>query len=549
MIAALQFVTILVMMHPGSLPAAQDAAPEPIRRARAVLVSTLDPALPAVPLETWLRQVVGPSARYEWGEGACAGLRQSSSLGVGVCGVVLAATSDLTVTVALRLGERRFDEKTDRWEPARLKDAFLDRGDESLPLERLGDLPRLLMLPSQQWPRRDVVVEKNGVHCSHDSAMTLGYVPCSLSISNPGQTMVYARVFTEHRPYADDDEDFVVKLLPGARRTIQLRLPSHPPEERKSVAVGVELASRTPYLRAGGMGELTLRLRSAAEVLDGLVAQPEDDQLPRDILMIRGALAGSARSFEVPVDRSVTRLTLSTELGQGVVATLFTPGGAPISGSDRNVRISTAYTFELGRSTVATRKVFSVTAPEAGVWRLELTASGAATARTFAVTARGISATSLKSFDLVVLQERVHGGYFHIRDAMPVVGARIAAQARMSDPSLNATFRLIDESGTILQTLDLKRDDHYAPCRSGGTSYCAISPVLRRHGGHRGWEGADPEAISRLVPTTTRQGFVLVRSYADFSGRGRHDQAVQVHGDEPRRRDGVVCSGRANARG
>jgi hypothetical protein len=157
MIAALQFVTILVMMYPGSLPAAQDAAPEPIRRARAVLVSTLDPALPAVQLETWLRQVVGPSARYEWGEGACAGLRQSSSLGVGVCGVVLAATSDLTVTVALRLGERRFDEKTDRWEPARLNDAFLDRGDESLPLERLGDLPRLLMLPSQQWPRRNVV--------------------------------------------------------------------------------------------------------------------------------------------------------------------------------------------------------------------------------------------------------------------------------------------------------------------------------------------------------------------------------------------------------
>ena len=449
------------MMYPYGVHAAQDAGPERIRRAQTVLASTLDAALPDVPFNAWIRNLLGPSARYEWSSGACAGLRQRSNPGVDVCAVVLAATSDTTVTVALRVGTRWEGEKTDRLEAPRFSDAFLDRAGESLTLERLSDLPRLLTVPPQQWPKRSVTVEKDGIRCPQDTSIRGGDITCFVTIANPGQTTVHARVFVERRPYADQDSDFVLKLLPGTTRTIQLLLSGRSPQE-ETVAVGVELNGRTPYVRAGKGGEPILQPRNAAAVLAGLVEQQTDDQLPRDILVVRGAFSESARRFEIPVDRSVSRLVVSVELDHGLTAALFRPGGAAVTGLDRDVRLSAAQQLDVGRATVASQNVYTVTAPEAGVWRLELKAAGEATSRAFAVTARGISATSLESFDLVRLEEHVHGGYFPIREEKPVAGSQISAQARLSDGLLNATFRLIDESGTVLQTLDLKKDDRYA---------------------------------------------------------------------------------------
>ena len=466
MIACLQLITVLVMMHPAGSYAAQDASAERIRRAQTVLASTLDPALPAVPLDAWIRQLVGPSARYVWADGACADVRQSSSPAVSVCGVVMAATSDVTVTVAVRVGERGEEEKTDRWEPPRFSDAFLDRGNDSLALAQLSDLPRLLTVPPPQWPKREVVVEKDGIRCQEPSIPD-GDLTCSVTMANPGPTTVYARVFVERRPYPDEDSDHVVKLLAGAKKTIQLSLSPHS-RERESVAVGVELNRRTPYVHVAKNGELMLRPRHAAAVLAGVVDQPTDDELPRDILMVRGTFAGPSRTFDVPVDRSVSRLLVSVELDQGVSATLFRPGGAVVTGSDRDARLAAVRQLEVGRATSGNRDVFTVTAPAPGVWRLELAASGESRSRAFAVTARGSSGTSFDSFELVVLQDRVHGGYFDIPDAMPVAGARIAAQARVSDRSLDARFRLIDESGAVLEVLDLKKEDRYAPYDPAG---------------------------------------------------------------------------------
>jgi hypothetical protein len=465
MSAALQLLIALVITYPTALQPSPDVAPERIRRARAVLASTLDPRLPAVPLDTWIRQVVGASARYEWSEGACAGIPHASRPAVSICGVVLAATPDVAVTVAVRVGERWPGESTDRWEPSRFSDAFLDRANDSLPLEQLSDLPRFLLLPAQRWPKRDVTVEPGGIRCFQD--ISSGDVTCSLAITNPGPTSAYARMFIERRPYADQDSAFVVKLLAGERRTVELSLSA--PPEHGTLAVGVELNGRTPYVRVDDHGELTLRPRNPAAVLEGLIDQPDDDELPRDILMVRGTFPGLVRSFEVPVDGTVSRLAVSVELDQGVTATLFRPRGVAVSASDSDVRLSAAKRFELARASMASESSFTVTAPEAGVWRLELTAAGETTSRAFAVTARGVSATSFDSFDLVALQDGVHGGYFQIPDAMPVAGARIAGQARLSDPSLDATFRLVDESGALLETLDLKKDDRYARYDAAGS--------------------------------------------------------------------------------
>lgn len=449
------------MMCPIGVHAAQDAARDRIIPAQRVLASMLDPALPDVPFDTWIRNLLGPSARYEWSSGACADLRRTTNPGVDVCAVVVARTSETTVTVGIRVGTRREEEETDRLEAPRFSDAFLDRAGDSLTLEGLSDLPRMLSVPPQQWPKRAVVVDENGIRCPQDASIRGGDVMCFVTITNPGATTVYARIFVERRPYPDQDSDFALKLLPGRTRTVQLMLSIGSPLE-ESVAVGVELNSRSPYLRAGKGGELTLQPRNADAVLAGIGEQRSDDQLPRDILMVRGALSNLARRFEIPVDGSVSRLVVSMELNNGVTAVLFRPGGAAVTGSDRDVKLSAVQQIEIGRTVVTTRNVSIVTAPEAGLWRLELRTTPEVKSRAFAVTASGLSATSLRSFELVRLEEHVHGGYFPIRDEKPIAGSRISAQARPSDGLVNATFRLIDESGTLLQTLELKKDDRYA---------------------------------------------------------------------------------------
>jgi hypothetical protein len=165
-------------------------------------------------------------------------------------------------------------------------------------LEQLSDLPRLLTVPQQQWPKRDIVVDKDGIRCTDDQLIRSEYAACTVSVSNPGQTTVYARVFTEKRPYADGDTEFVVRLLPGATRTIQLRLSFS--SERESLFVGTELNVRTPYVRTSKDGELTLQPQNAAAVLHGLAEPPSDDMLPRDdILMVRGSFTAPVRTFDV----------------------------------------------------------------------------------------------------------------------------------------------------------------------------------------------------------------------------------------------------------
>jgi len=460
-------VIALVMLYPCGAHAAQDATNDRVLRAQAVPASILDPALPDVPIDAWVRNLLGPSARYEWSSGACAEPRQQSNPSVDVCAVMMAATSDTTVTVAVRLGTRWPEEKTDRWEPPLLSDAFLDRGGDSLMLQRLGDLPRMMAVPPHEWPKRAIIVDAHGIRCSPESGMSGGAVTCFATVANPGQITTLARIFVERRPYADQDTDVVLKVLPGTTRTVQFILSQHSPQQ-ESIVVGAEVNSRTPYLRAGKRGQLILQPRHVDAALEGLTDSPNDDELPRDILMVRGAVSDSARTFEIPVDRSVTRLVVSTELEPGLNAALFRPGGAIVAGTERDVKLSTAHQLEVGRAAVARRSSYTVTTPEAGVWRLELKGTGESMARTFALTARGISATSFDSFELVVLQEHVHGGYFRIRDEKPVASARIAAQARLSDRSLNATFRLIDESGRVLQALDLKKDDRHAPYDPAG---------------------------------------------------------------------------------
>ena len=68
----------------------------------------------------------------------------------------------------------------------------------------------------------------------------------------------------------------------------------------------------------------------------------------------------------------------------------------------------------------------------------------------------GNSPISFDNFDFVRRQEGVHGGYFEI-DGLPLVGAPAIARARPYGGPDEATFRLVDETGTTLRNLSLRK--------------------------------------------------------------------------------------------
>jgi hypothetical protein len=444
------------MVHPSSVPAPQEPAPERARRAQSVLASSLDPALPAVPLDTWIRQVVGSSASYQWADGACAGPRRSIDAPVGICGIVWAVTADAAVTVSVHVGERHPEADTDTWTPARLDDVFIERGRSLLTLERLGDLPRFLGAPTVQWPKREVTVEKDGIRCSPNTPKPLDEVICSVAVSNPGETTVHARVYLEVQPYPEEGTEVVVKLPAHARKSLKFSFP-WPDEAGAKIGIGVELIDRSPYQRYDERGEPVLRPRSTVQELHGLIEQSSNGEL-EPILMASGTLATS-RSFDLPVDSTISRLLVEVELDRGLSATLFRPGGVPVTDLDRDVTLGGRLHFEVGRAAVANRKAYTISAPDPGVWRLELTPTGKSRSGSFEVTARGTSPVSFEDFEFVRLEGIVHRGYFAVDEEMPLAGGATMGRARVPQGLANPAFRLIDQSGATLQALALRSDD------------------------------------------------------------------------------------------
>ena len=448
MTAALGLAAALSLLPPADSfqPAGVAVAQERIRRAKVTLASALDASLPAIPIETWIRQVVGSSARYEWGSGFCESAAASRGPGLPVCGVMLASARDVVVTVSIRLGERLPNARTDTWEAPRFEDAFIDRGKASLSLERLTDLPLMLAVPPARWPRRDVGLEVDAVACPEP--IEGSPVACRVTVLNPGEATVHARVLVDVLPDADRGGEIVVEVAPGARRTVGVSLDWFY-ETAASVSVGVALSTRSPYV--GERGELRVRQDFDLDerTLDGSPA----GEL-QTILMARGELASAPRGFDVPVDRSISRLVVHLELGLGIDAALRRPGGAVVAESDPDVTIEAVKRIEVGRPTVKSGRVYTVDVPQPGAWRIDVSGSGASE---IALIARGRSDIAFDTFEFVRKQEGVHGGYFQM-DGMPLAVERTVGQARVRNAPAAAVFRTVDRLGTPLQAVLLASD-------------------------------------------------------------------------------------------
>jgi hypothetical protein len=429
--------------------AAQNPAAERINRTQRLVASSLDPILPDVPLAEWLQQVMGPSAQYEWSSGACAEQRDRENPMVPLCGIVAATQSEFAVTVAVRLGDYLQPSKTDRWATARLDEAFISHRRTLLVLDRLGDLPRLLALPPQQWPAPDVELES--VRCLPANPNLDETVNCAMTLANKGDAASFARVFMDVRPHRSRGGDAAVKLYPRSWRTVRWSFPWMD-MDGASITIGAELAESTPYHRVNERGEARLTHGEDLDEANYLLGWEDDAHALQTIVAARFAVAATPRVIDVPVDRSVGRLLISVESVPGVTVIVARPGGARVTRLDSDVTYSDLKTMDLHRQVPANLRLYTMTNPQPGIWQVQLSGSSDAVL----VRAAGSSPIDFDDLDFVRLQESVHGGYFQL-DGMPLAGVPATARVRLSGGPVEAAFRLVDETGATLQNVRFQK--------------------------------------------------------------------------------------------
>jgi hypothetical protein len=183
-----------------------------------------------------------------------------------------------------------------------------------------------------------------------------------------------------------------------------------------------------------------------------LLGWESDDNALRTIVSARAVVGGSSRVIDVPVDRSISSLVVSVESLPGVTATLLRPGGARVGEMDDDVRFSNLQTMDLEREIPASLRHYTIANPQPGIWQLALSGGEGP----IQVRALGGSPIGFSDFDFVRKQEGVHGGYFEI-DGMPLAGAPATARARPYGSPEEATFRLVDEAGSTLKTVSLRK--------------------------------------------------------------------------------------------
>ena len=178
------------------------------------------------------------------------------------------------------------------------------------------------------------------------------------------------------------------------------------------------------------------------------------------LLTLQDTFVEPSRSVGVPVDSKVSVLSVTTDLDAGLSATLVRPSGVPVTASDQDVNVNMLAPVAIGDTSAALRPLYTVTAPAAGLWHVEVSGNGQSGGANFSVVARGSSSgdDAIRFTDFEFVTADAFGGYAPI-EGMPLGGAAAIGRALITPRPATAVFRVIDPSGTTLQTLALTNDD------------------------------------------------------------------------------------------
>jgi hypothetical protein len=199
-------LSLTIVSHAiASTPGQEDRR---VARAKAVLVSQLDATLPAISLEHWMSGLARSGTIVRWTPGNCLATHKSNDPSHPICVVARAeSASGRVAAVSVWLGQGRLE----AWGTPRVEEIFVDAGNESLTVPRLGELPTAVRWAPARWPRPELGVEQQGVRCLPRIPAPGTSVTCEIVIQNGGGTAAHAVMYLN--PFVEGEDT----CCPGGR--------------------------------------------------------------------------------------------------------------------------------------------------------------------------------------------------------------------------------------------------------------------------------------------------------------------------------------------
>ncbi len=241
---------------------------------------------------------------------------------------------------------------------------------------------------------------------------------------------------------------FLLFFLP----TLALAQESSEPNRSRPFAPGACGPVDSTYIRvaeeSGGI-PMFFQRSEVAKSMDFMQVSTGENQVT--LLWAKGALAGSAREFAIPVDSTLERLTftLSTDTA-GTAMEVLGPAGTPVAAGAPGAKVTE---LNCGRFVTLAR-------PEPGEWRVVIQGSGR-----FWFEAEGKSEIFITTVEFVAPGGRIgHQGLFRI-PGQPVADRPAMLEARLSGPIQEVSFRLISPEGNTIKPLEMRIVDESGDSR------------------------------------------------------------------------------------
>lgn len=157
------------------------------------------------------------------------------------------------------------------------------------------------------------------------------------------------------------------------------------------------------------------------------------------VAMRSGILASTPVTIDIPVDNTISRLSVNFTFGNFANVTLKDPAGTVIDGTKPNTKLQS----------LTYARIYTINQPASGVWKLQISGSGS-----YAAQATGNSSLQPGRFEFVQPSSAVHADTER-SPGNPVANIPQQVQARLVGDVSSANFQLVGDDGSVLQTVSL----------------------------------------------------------------------------------------------